>query len=120
VLAGQGGEAVGMFLLVCGLSFAGWGLVTFLRAGTAILPHHPAARLVRHGPYRFTRNPMYAGLTAAYAGLSLVAGLAWPLLVLPIVLVALRVLVVNREERYLQAAFPEAYAEYRRRVRRWV
>lgn len=111
---------VGMLALAGGLALAAWGLITFHRARTAILPHHPASRLVTHGPYRFTRNPMYTGLTLAYIGLACLANVGWPLILLPFVLVALVRLVIRREERYLADAFGAEYAAYRRRVRRWV
>ena len=80
-------------------------MVTFWRARTAIIPHRPASRLVRHGPYRFTRNPMYVGLTGLYTGLALIFNVGWPLVLLPLVLVVLWGVVIQREERYLRAAF---------------
>lgn len=113
VWAGWGSIAAGLGLML-------WGLVTFARARTAVMPHMPASRLVTAGPYRFTRNPMYLGIVLAYTGLALLIDTAWPLLLLPIVLVLLLVVVVRREERYLERAFGDAYRAYRRRVRRWV
>lgn len=113
-------EPAGLLLLALGLACAGWGLLTFLRARTAIIPHNPASRLVTSGPYRFSRNPMYTGLTIAYLGLTLLLGSAWPLLFLPLVLAALVALVIRREEAYLLGAFGEEYRQYTRRVRRWL
>jgi len=112
--------AVGAVLLAGGLSLMGWALVTFARARTAIIPHRPARVLVQEGPYRFTRNPMYVGLTAAYLGLAFALNAAWPLVMLPIVLLALVRLVVRREERYLVRKFGDVYADYGRHVRRWL
>lgn len=113
VIGGWGAIAAGL-LVMC------WGLATFLRSRTAVMPHLPASRLVTSGPYRFSRNPMYVGLTLTYVGLALLIDTAWPLFVLPVVLSLLMVLVVRREERYLERAFGEAYRSYRQRVRRWV
>jgi protein-S-isoprenylcysteine O-methyltransferase Ste14 len=95
------------------------GIATFARARTAIYPNQPARALVTTGPYRFSRNPMYLGLTAAYFGLALVLNWAWPLVLLPVVLGALSALVIDREERHLASSFGTAYTEYRRHVRRW-
>lgn len=111
---------LGWLLLLAGLTLMLSGLTTFLRAGTAVIPHHPASRLVTTGPYRFTRNPMYLGLTLAYLGGVVLIDSVWPLLLLPFVLLALSVAVIRREERYLAAAFGDAYAAYCRRVRRWL
>lgn len=106
--------------MLLGLALIAWGLLTFFRARTAIMPHHAASRLVTHGPYRFTRNPMYLGMSLLHAGLALRMNMGWPLLMLPLSLAALYVLVIRREERYLGAEFGDEYAAYRRRVRRWI
>lgn len=111
---------LGWALVALGLGLGAWGLITFLRARTAILPHHPASRLVYAGPYKFTRNPMYVGLTGTYLGVSTLIDSLWPLLFLPVVLGALYRWVIRREERYLAAEFGAAYDDYRRKVRRWL
>ena len=110
----------GTSLVALGLLVIAAGLLTFFRARTAIMPHHAASRLVTHGPYRFTRNPMYVGMTLLHTGLALRADMGWPLLLLPLVLLTLVRLVIRREERYLASAFGAEYEDYRRRVRRWL
>lgn len=111
---------LGWLGILLGLAYAGWGLATFFRARTAIMPIRPASRLVTSGPYRFSRNPMYVGLSVLYVGLALLFDVGWPLLLLPGVLALLQVLVIRKEERYLASAFGNEYAEYRQRVRRWL
>jgi protein-S-isoprenylcysteine O-methyltransferase Ste14 len=110
----------GWTLAVLGVALAWWGSETFRRAKTPVYPAFPATRIVTNGPYRFTRNPMYVGLTLLYAGVSLVLNQEWPLLLLPIVLILLHKQVIEREERYLSEAFAEEYGAYRKRVRRWI
>ena len=110
----------GWVLVAVGLGVVAWGLITFFRHRTAIMPHHPASRLVDSGPYRYTRNPMYVGMTIAYLGGLLVTNMFWPLLFLPLALLALTVLVIRKEERYLADAFGAEYAAYRQRTRRWL
>ncbi len=113
-------EPVGLALVGAGLVFMLWALATFLAARTTVIPNRPASRLVTTGPYRFSRNPMYTGFTVVYIGLTLILNSAWPLLVLPLVIMALLSRVIEREERYLNGAFGEDYAAYTRRVRRWL
>jgi protein-S-isoprenylcysteine O-methyltransferase Ste14 len=117
--AGTRQSVVGVALLACGLVCMVAGLATFVQARTAVIPHRPARQLVTWGPYRWSRNPMYVGLTIAYIGLSVVLNLAWPLVMLPLALVAM-FFIIRREERYLGAAFGDTYADYCQRVRRWV
>ena len=107
-------------LIALGMAVLAWAMLTFRRARTAIMPFNPASTIVTRGPYRFSRNPMYVALTLVYLGLSLLVGTMWPLVLLPVVLWSLYVLVIRREELYLDAAFAEEYGAYRRRVRRWI
>jgi protein-S-isoprenylcysteine O-methyltransferase Ste14 len=120
--AGAGPVQVGLGLLLGagGLGLVFWGIVTFLYARTPVIPHHPARALVRHGPYRFSRNPMYVGLTLLYLGLSFVVNAAWPIVVLPVVLIVLATYVVRREETHLREAFGPDYDTYCAGVRRWL
>lgn len=112
--------ALGTVLIVLGAMLAAWGAGTFRRRGTSMLPFRPASAMVVEGPYRFTRNPMYVGMTLAYLGATALVDSWWPLLVLPVVLWTLVRVVITREEAYLAAIFGEEYEEYRRRVRRWI
>lgn len=110
----------GSLFAAMGSSILIWGLVTFRRAKTAIYPNQPAVKIVQHGPYRFSRNPMYVGLSSLTAGISLLVDNLWILVTLPPVLLVLTVLVVRREEAYLRASFGEAYQRYCQQVRRWL
>lgn len=98
------------------------GILAFRAAHTTVDPHAPekARALVRAGPYRFTRNPMYLGLL-----LMLLAVCAWlsnPLtLVAPVLLVGwLTRFQIQPEERILLEKFGAPYAEYLRATRRWI
>lgn len=71
--------------------------------------------LIRSGPYRWTRHPIYTGLLLAFAG-SVVAMNEWRG-VLGVVLAAIaftRKLTV--EEHFMAAQFPAEYAAYRAEV----
>lgn len=113
-------------LIGAAIGFAGWlaldgaAMVSFGRAGTSMIPMRPSTALVTTGPYRFTRNPMYLGMAFLYAGIAFAVGLIWPLIVLPVVLLAVDRLVIAREEPYLLGLFGEPYREYTARVRRWL
>ncbi len=113
-------EIVGIVLLIVGLLMMFWGMLTFTQAKTAILPMRPASRIVVHGPYRFTRNPMYVGMSLAYLGGAIGMNSFWALVLFPFVIVTLIHSVIRKEERYLQSAFGSDYDRYRRQVRRWL
>ena len=75
--------------------------------------------LVHGGLYNFSRNPIYVGMISTFLGLFLAIPNALTLLVLVlgIVLVSIQ---TRLEEEYLLKTHGEAYADYQRRVRRWL
>jgi len=113
-------RVAGGLLIAVGLALPLWAAATFHGVGTTVNPTRPTTALAFGGPYRFTRNPMYLGLALLSTGVALVANALWPLLALPFVLWIVRRMVIDREERYLDAKFGEEYSEYKKRVRRWV
>ena len=118
-----GGPAVaiaGLVLLVAGIALIATGVATVVRHRTALLPHHVVSTLVTTGVFRLSRNPMYTGFAVAYLGGALLLDSWWPLIALPAVLVAVRRLVIDREERYLASRFGEQHRSYSARVRRWL
>lgn len=106
------------------LGLAGWLAVTgeheFRAAKTNVDPRKPALVLVREGPFRFTRNPMYLGMVLLQIGLGLTFSLDWALVLAPLVWAILHFGVVLREEAYLSARFGAAYDAYVTQSRRWV
>jgi len=107
-------------LFLIGAVIAGWGLMTFRKARTTTVPGERSAQLVTWGPYRFTRNPMYVGLTVAYLGEAGILHHVWPVVLLPCVLAYVNWIVIPLEESRLGEVFGAGYAQYQARVRRWI
>ena len=118
-LPGLPARLAGAVCLVVGAGVAHSGEKVMHRAGTNIRPDLPTTALVTEGPFRFTRNPLYVGVTLMYAGVALLIPALWPLLLLIPVLLVMRWGVIAREERYLERKFGEPYRTYLGRVRRW-
>jgi protein-S-isoprenylcysteine O-methyltransferase Ste14 len=110
----------GMVVGGLGLVFTSAGVAGVIRHRTTIVPHHPVARLITSGAYRWSRNPMYTGLAITYLGGALLVGSWWPLALLPLAMVAVARLAIHAEEQYLNSQFGQTYADYRARVRRWL
>jgi protein-S-isoprenylcysteine O-methyltransferase Ste14 len=122
-LSAQAQRAAGIaggLVFLLGATIAGWGLVLFRKARTTTVPGRTSAALVTWGPYRFTRNPMYVGLTLAYLGEAGLLRQIWPVVLLPLVVAYVNGIVIPLEEARLQASFPQEYDGYRARVRRWI
>jgi protein-S-isoprenylcysteine O-methyltransferase Ste14 len=91
----------------------------FGRAKTPPNPGRASTTLVIEGPFRFTRNPMYLGLTLIYVGIAFAANSAWLLGLTAPLLIVMHFGVIVREEAYLERKFGDAYLQYRKTVRRW-
>jgi protein-S-isoprenylcysteine O-methyltransferase Ste14 len=109
----------GFVLFATGAFFAAWSLIIFRRARTTTTPGQQSAKLVKNGPYSFTRNPMYVSLTLAYLGETGFLNQIWPVLVLPLVLAYVNWIVIPIEEDLLRKDFKFEYENYCNRVRRW-
>lgn len=120
-LGGRPATAVaGAVIAALGLALVFAGVSAVIRHRTTIVPHRPVATLLTGGAYRLSRNPMYTGLAIAYLGLALLLGSWWPLALWPLVIVAVRQLVIIPEEQYLTQRFGQTYTDYQSRVRRWL
>jgi len=111
---------VGAVLLGAGALIAVWCLIIFHRARTTTVPGQASVKLVTWGPYQFTRNPMYVGLTLAYLGEAGLLKHIWPVVLLPLVIAYLNWTVIPVEEARLAEVFQDEYDRYRGRVRRWI
>ena len=106
--------------LALGAAIMLWAAGLFRRAGTDVKPWRTTTALVTDGPFRWTRNPMYLGMTLVYVALALgFDSLGAALLLIPVLLI-IRSQVIGREERYLEAKFGDEYRAYKSQVRRWL
>ena len=111
---------LGVLFFLAGIALNVGGFITQKRAGTDPIPFNPSTRIVSHGLYRFSRNPMYIGFALWTLAAAILINSVWMLLAVPIGLVLVNQLVVRREERYLERKFGDEYLSYKRRVRRWI
>lgn len=92
----------------------------FERGGMPVRPGEELTDLAVSGPYRFSRNPMYAGLVLVLLGGSIGLGSLSAFLGPVGFWVVIRFVFISFEEKKLVAAFGAKYFEYKRKVRRWI
>ena len=107
---------VGLGLVVLGVSFALWAIGTLGRHYDLELEIHRDHELVRTGPYRLVRHPIYTGLSLHFVGACLATGSL--LLIAGTLLVTYPAfyLRARTEERLLRERFGRAYDAYAREV----
>jgi protein-S-isoprenylcysteine O-methyltransferase Ste14 len=108
-----------MLVLAAGALFIS-AVRTFRKAGTPVPGNRPTTVIVRAGPYAFSRNPVYLAFTLLQVGIAAWINSLGVLVTLLPALALMVLVVVPREERYLEARFPSEYLPYKREVRRWL
>jgi protein-S-isoprenylcysteine O-methyltransferase Ste14 len=110
---------VGSILVLAAVALFVFSVRTLRKAGTPVPGNLPTTTIVRAGPYRFSRNPIYVAFTLFQLGVA-----AWvnslAVLAMLVPAIALMGVVIGREERYLESRFPTDYPQYKREVRRWL
>ena len=112
--------AASILILACGVSLVISARIWFTRTGQSPIPWKPTPELILRGPYRFTRNPMYVGVTLVVIGLGIVLNNLWISLFAGPALLAVHFIAVLPEERYLAEKFGESYRSFLAQVRRYV
>lgn len=83
-------------------------------------PIDPPKELVVVGLYRFVRNPMYIGVLTVLCGESMILHSFTHMIYFLIVFLGFHLFVVLYEEPTLGKKFGSPYADYRKRVPRWI
>lgn len=115
---GGGVGWVGLVVCLAGLGLATWARVCLGRSWGMPMTVRAKPKLIRHGPYRFVRHPIYSGLLLALVGTALASGAVWFLAAIgggAYFVMSLRV-----EEADMLARFPDEYAEYIRQTTRLI
>ena len=107
-----------LVLLAIGLFVA--SVRTFRAVGTPVPGNQPTTAIVRTGPYRFSRNPIYLAFSLFQLGLAVWANSLGLLITLVPAVALMALVVIPREERYLENRFPSEYSSYTAAVRRWL
>ena len=108
--------ASGFALIVFGVGFSIWARLTLGAnwSGTITLKEDHA--LIRRGPYRIVRHPIYTGILAALIGSALERGLRSSLIALPLCGLGFGLKIVT-EEQFMAQRFGETYLQYKQQVK---
>lgn len=115
---GRGVGWAGVVVCVVGLGIATWARVCLGRSWGMPMTVRAAPTLVRRGPYRVVRHPIYSGLLLALIGSAVATGPGW--LVAVIGGGAYFVMSSRVEEADMAALFPDEYPEYVKQTKRLI
>jgi len=111
---------LGSVLVVVAVVVFAYAIRQFQTAGTPVPGNKPTTVLVRTGPYRCSRNPIYVAFSLFQLGIASWVNSVWLIATLIAAVALMATVVIPREERYLARRFGADYVDYKRSVRRWV
>lgn len=107
-------------LAATGIIMIVWAERLFHANRVGVCPFSDAPVLIRRGPYRFTRNPMYLGLVTIHVALAIATGAfanIWSSLAFAM---WLHYEYVLPEEAFLRSRFRHAFDAYAEETPRWL
>jgi protein-S-isoprenylcysteine O-methyltransferase Ste14 len=120
VLPARMAAPLGAVAIVVAVALFSWSVRTFRAAGTPVPGNASTTTIVRTGPYRISRNPIYVAFSLLNLGIAIWVDSLWALGTLFVAIGVMAVIVIPREERYLERKFGDGYLDYKRTVRRWL
>jgi len=107
---------IGLVITLTGLAFAIWARVHLGKNWSGLPTIRQDHTLVRTGPYRYVRHPIYSGLTLALVGTAI--GIGYLAIFFGVILVFVLFLIKSHlEEQFLLEEFGEQYEQYKREVK---
>ena len=108
-------EWLGVAITVAGLAFAVWARVHLGKYWSGIITLKEGHRLIRTGPYRIARHPIYTGFLTAVLGTAITASTGDAFIGFGVILIAF-LIKIRREEAVLAGEFGEEYDRFRKEV----
>ena len=108
--------AVGVAITALGLAFSVWARVHIGDNWSATVTIKKDHRLVRDGPYRYVRHPIYTGILLGFVG-SAIARDEWRAVLAIVIAFAALWRKLRLEEQWLTETFGDEYRRYREQVR---
>lgn len=112
---GQWSYVAGTVITVLGLAFAVWARVHIGRNWSGMVTVKADHELVRSGPYRWVRHPIYTGILLGFVG-SALARAQWSGVAAVVIVFAAFWRKLKLEEHFMTETFGDRYREYREQV----
>ena len=111
---------LGILIILFGLFLVSYILRIFKKEETAIIPNGKPSKLIDHGVFQFSRNPIYLGMAAILIGSALMYGSVSPFIIPPVFMITVNFIWIRYEEKTLLSIFGDDYTTYKKRVRKWI
>ena len=111
---------IGTVLIIIGVWIIIVATSLFKKNGTPKSPFKEPKVFVASGPYKFTRNPMYLGVTTVSLGIATLFGNLIVFLAPIAFFLTINFTRIPKEEKIMEKLFGQNYVDYKNKVRRWL
>lgn len=110
----------GLLFLLAGAILNIWADQLFKRNNTTVKPDETPTLLIKNGPFRFSRNPMYLGMEFLLVGVGIILGSVTSFMGAVLFLLIMEVRFIRQEEKILSEKFGDEFKAYKKKVARWI
>lgn len=111
---------IGLPIIVIGILVNLQAKGTVLKSKSTVIPFQKPRLLVRHGPFHYSRNPMYLGMLLVLIGESMLLGSLSAMIAPILFVIIITIKFIKPEEKILENVFEGDYKNYKKEVRRWI
>jgi len=111
---------LGTILIIFGIVINLWTDNLFKKNDTTVKPFEKSSALIKNGPFRISRHPMYLGMVAILLGGAIVLGSITAFFFPILFFIAMEIVFIRYEEISLEEIFGQTFLDYKKQVRRWL
>ena len=113
---------IGILLMVLGFFIFISAVTSFKSSKTTVNPLNPerATKLVTEKIFKYSRNPMYLGITAILGSLALFFNIVGGIIFTTLFCAYITKYQIIPEEKVMKNLFKEEFDEYKKTTRRWI
>mgnify|MGYP002840138622 FL=1 len=122
VFSGSALNVLSIFFFVCGIFVFAAAVISFKKQKTTVNPIsiENASSLVVSGIFKYSRNPMYLGMSFVLLGLTFKFNVIGGLLFTGIFMLFITIFQIKPEEVAMEKLFDQEWKDYTKNVRRWL
>ena len=110
---------IGLLFQIIGIVIGIWGIISIRVGNFNIQPEVKSHTLVKSGPYKWIRNPMYVSVILLYLPI-VIKHFSWINSLVFMVLLVTLLFKISSEEQFLEERFGDDYVEYKKETKRLI
>lgn len=110
----------GLLFILAGGILNIWADRLFKQNNTTVKPDETPTSLIKNGPFRFSRNPMYLGMEFLLIGVGLILGSVTSFVGALLFPLIIELKFIRREEKIMAEIFGDEFETYKKKVARWI